>query len=131
MPRHSWGVRIHRSTRGPSRQPSTVTRTPSTRDREKPVCRALSTAFLSLAPQNWDRITVAPELSPTKKPLIIFTRGPVVPTAARAWVLTNRPTMTVSTVLYICWKKVPSRIGKKNKRICFQMTPSVICRDAA
>jgi len=72
-------------------------------------------------------MTVAPDPRPVKKPLKIFTSGPVVPTAARAWVLTKRPTMMVSTVLYICWKKVPNRMGKKKARICFQMTPSVIC----
>ena len=39
---------------------------------------------------------------------------------------TKRPTITVSTVVYNCWIKVPSMIGKKNIRSCFQIIPSVI-----
>lgn len=62
-----------------------------------------------------------------KKPLIRLMRAEVEPTAARAGVPTKRPTMMVSTVLYICWKKVPSRMGKKKSSSCFQITPSVIC----
>ena len=67
-----------------------------------PVCIAFRTPSRFPAPKYWARITVAPVLRPVKKPLIILTSGPAVPTAARAWVLTKRPTMTVSTVLYIC-----------------------------
>ena len=48
------------------------------------------------------------------------------PTAARASTPRYWPTMMVSTVLYICWKKLPSRMGKKKKSSCFQITPSVM-----
>ena len=61
-----------------------------------------------------------------KKPFIRFSSAEVAPTAASAWVPTNRPTMMVSTVLYICWKKLPSRMGKKKNSSCFQITPSVM-----
>ena len=122
------GVCIQRSTMGPMAVPRTAMIAPSTSDRAMPVCRALEMPFRFSAPQNWDRITVAPELMPMKKPLTMLTRGPVEPTAASAVVPTTRPTMMVSTVLYICWKKVPSRMGKKKISSCFQILPSVIWR---
>ena len=61
--------------------------------------------------------------NPIRRPIAV----PVPPpTAASASFPRNWPTTTASTVLYSCWKKVPSRIGKKNERSCFQITPSVI-----
>ena len=48
------------------------------------------------------------------------------PTLANASFPTKRPTIIVSTVVYNCWIKVPSMIGKKNIRSCFQIIPSVI-----
>ena len=106
--------------------PRPVMSRPRVRARAMPVCRARLMPSRSEAPQYWDMITVAPEETPRKKPLIRLRMGPDAPTAARAAVPTKRPTMMVSTVLYICWKKEPSRMGKKNSRICFQITPSVM-----
>ena len=39
---------------------------------------------------------------------------------------TKRPTITASAALYNCWKKVPNKIGKKNRSSCCQMTPVTI-----
>ena len=71
-------------------------------------------------------MTVAPEATPTKKPKSMLTNAPVEPTAASASFPAKRPTIIASTVLYICWKNEPSRMGKKNSKSCFQMTPSVM-----
>ena len=38
----------------------------------------------------------------------------------------GRVLLIASTVLYICWKKAPSKMGKKKESSCFQITPSVI-----
>ena len=69
--------------------------------------------------------TEAPEARPVKKPMrrfIIVLVPP--PTAARASLPRNCPTITASTVLYNCWKKVQNRMGKKKYRIPFQTGPS-------
>ena len=71
--------------------------------------------------------TAAPFASPLKNVTTIVDKtaaGP--PTLANAAFPTKRPTITVSTVVYNCWIKVPSMIGKKNIRSCFQIIPSVI-----
>lgn len=71
--------------------------------------------------------TAAPFASPLKNVTTIVDKtaaGP--PTLANAAFPTKRPTIIVSTVVYNCWIKVPSMIGKKNIRSCFQIIPSVI-----
>ena len=40
---------------------------------------------------------------------------PVEPTAAKAVVPTNWPTMMLSTMLYSCWKTVPTNSGRLNR----------------
>jgi len=62
-----------------------------------------------------------------KNPTIRLMRLPVVPpTAASASLPTYLPTIMASAVLYICWKKEPSRMGKKKISSCFQITPWVM-----
>ena len=72
-------------------------------------------------------MTVAPLDNPTKNPTNSWISVPVPPpTADRASFPTKRPTITASAALYNCWKKVPNKIGKKNRSSCCQMTPVTI-----
>ena len=77
-------------------------------------CTALRTPSKSPGAVALGDDTVVPEAMPTNRltnRLISVLVEP--PTAARAMVPTKLPTTTASAVLYSCWKKVPSRIGKK------------------
>jgi len=69
---------------------------------------------------------LAPDVTATKKPisrLMIWAELP--PTAARATVPTNRPTIMPSTALYSCWMQVPAAIGRKKTSSFFQTVPSL------
>ena len=71
--------------------------------------------------------TAAPFASPLKNvTAIVYKTAAGPPTLANAAFPTKRPTIIVSTVVYNCWIKVPSMIGKKNIKSCFQIIPSVI-----
>ena len=99
----SAGVSMSRRSRGAVAIPRTVMIPPHTAARIIAVCTERETSSSSLAPINWAMITVAPEDTPVKKPMIrfrIWAEEP--PTAARASVPTKRPTIMVSTVLYSC-----------------------------
>ena len=128
----SSGVFIQPRIVGAKTTPITIRIAPPAMDMAMPVCTVLLTRSLSPLPQNCAMMTVAPEDRPTKKPTSRLISVPAVPpTAAKASVPTYWPTTTASTVLYICWKKVPSRMGKKKYRSCFQITPSVMPLTAA
>ena len=60
------------------------------------VCRI---AFMSPAPNFWAVSTVKPAVMPRTKPMIRNMIVPVLPTAARAFVPTNFPTIIVSAIL--------------------------------
>ena len=96
----SAGVPMMCKSPGAAAMPSTVMIPPQTAARIMAVCTERETSSSSLAPMNWAIITVAPEDTPVKKPMIrfrIWAEEP--PTAARASVPTKRPTIMVSTVL--------------------------------
>ena len=76
-------------------------------------------------------MTPAPTEAPWLKAMSRLISDVLALTAARALLPTDCPTMMESAVLYICWKKVPSRMGKKKYRSCFQITPSVMPLTAA
>ena len=65
----------------------------------------------SFAPNLCAVITANPDDTPKTKPKTKKFIGPVFPTAASAFVPSIRPTMTVSTIEYICWNKLPSKSG--------------------
>ena len=70
---------------------------------------------------------MAPDEIPTNRLTNRLMSTPVEPpTAASACLPTKFPTTMASAVLYSCWKKVPSKMGKKKASSCFQMTPSVM-----
>ena len=99
----SAGVSMTRKSQGAVAIPRTVMIPPQTAAKIMAVWTARDTSSSSLAPMNWAMITVAPEDTPVKKPIIrfrIWAEEP--PTAARASVPTKRPTIMVSTVLYSC-----------------------------
>ena len=66
------------------------------------VWTALLRPSRSCAPYRWEITTDAPVARPAQKPTIVLIIGPVEPTAAWACCPTNRPTTSVSTVLYSC-----------------------------
>ena len=68
----------------------------------------------------------APMNRPIKKPVIIKMRLPLLATAASACLPTNLPTMTLSTVLYSCWQRLPKKTGTAKLTMRFQMEPVVI-----
>ena len=78
------------------------------------------------APYTWPMTTAAPAVMATKKPtstLIICAELP--PTAASAFVPTNRPTISPSTALYSCWMMVPAAMGMKKTTSFFHTLPAV------
>ena len=112
---------------GDRKYPKTDSPAPPSSARATAVCTVRDTSCSCRAPKNWDMITVAPEERPTKKPTIRLIRLPVEPpTAASACLPTYLPTIMASAVLYSCWKKVPSRMGKKKISSCCQITPSTM-----
>ena len=109
---------------GTKRTPTTVSAAPVARDSAAVVWTTRERVSRFPAPYCWAMTTVAPEETPTKKPRIrLMTEAVAPPTAPRAFMPTKLPTTRASTVLYICWKKVPRATGRKKSRICFQMTP--------
>ena len=59
-------------------------------------------AYMSPAPKCWDTGMQSPLHSPSAKPSTRKLNEPVAPTAARASLPTNWPTMMLSAMLYIC-----------------------------
>ncbi|MCU7652554.1 hypothetical protein ODJ80_07005 [Acutalibacter sp. LFL-21] len=53
---------------------------------------------------------------------------PVAPMAANASTLTNRPTTTVSVMLYICWNTLPMSMGMANSTSSRMGLPWVMSR---
>ena len=80
----------------------------------------------SPAPKRCAVSTVNPVVSPCVNPKIRKLTDPVAPTAANASTPTNRPTITVSTMLYSCWKILPMIIGMINFVISLEGLPFVI-----
>ena len=62
---------------------------------------------------------------PMPKPMMRKLMEPVAPTAARALAPRSRPTMRVSTMLYICWNSSPSNVGIVKPRMSFMGSPFV------
>ena len=90
------------------------------------VCTALFTSSLRFAPMYCDIITPAPTDAPWLNAISRLTIEPVEPTAARASLPTQFPTIIESTVLYNCCKRLPSISGTENISSFFQIEPSVI-----
>ena len=49
-----------------------------------------------------------------------------MPTAASEFVPSSRPTIIVSTMLYICWNRLPSRSGTEYKTMSESGLPTVM-----
>ena len=79
--------------------PTTVMTTPSVNANAIAVCNVLLTRSRSPAPWAWDRMTVAPEAIPRKKPFTRLRIGLEAPTDASASVPRAQPTIMASTVL--------------------------------
>ncbi len=123
----SSGVFISRRAAGEMSQPKIIRAKPPARAKAMVVCTARWVPSVSQAPNSWEMTTAAPEEMPTNSPTSRLMRVLVAPpTAARACLPTYCPTMTASAVLYSCWKKVPSRMGKKKESSVFQITPPVM-----
>ena len=84
------------------------------------------TPFSSFAPKRWAVITANPAVKPVTKPITRKFIGPVVPTAAKALVPSNRPTMIVSAILYNCCTMFPISNGIEYKKINLNGLPVVI-----
>ena len=123
---NSAGVFIHVRRYGAETIPRIVMRIPPNMENAYAVCKLSFTECSSCAPKNWAITTVAPDARPVKKPTIRLTIcAAEPPTLASAAFPIKCPTITVSAVLYNCWKNVPNTIGKKNSKSCLQIIPSV------
>lgn len=72
---------------------------------------------LSRAPNRWAQMMEKPVAMPMTKPRIRKRMLPVAPTPASAPTPSVRPTMIVSTILYICWKAFPQSSGREKKKM--------------
>ena len=71
----------------------------------------------------WAVSTLAPMASPVKIVIYKFTTELVLPTAAKALLLANRPTTITSVELNSCSSMVVAARGRANNRICFHRFP--------
>ncbi len=78
---------------------STVSTTDTSTERTAAPPTVCRIAFISPAPNFWAVSTVNPAVIPSTNPMIRNMIVPVLPTAARAFVPTNFPTMIVSAIL--------------------------------
>ena len=91
-----------------------------------PLATVLRVASNSPAPYFWLVRTVNPVAIPLARPITRNIMVPVDPTAASALAPTNLPTMTVSTMLYSCWKVLPNNKGHMKFKINLRGFPCVI-----
>ena len=77
------------------------------------------------APKDLEKSAPLPMQSPIIRELIKVIRAESEPTAASASQLTKRPTIIVSTMLYICCKRFPNIMGNANSIMVLNIGPSV------
>ena len=122
----SSGVAIITSIGLTSSMPAAVNTTESRNVKSITVCTASCTRSRSPAPQPWAITTPAPVAKPVNTPMSVLMMLVVEPTAASACLPTKFPTTMLSTVLYICWNRYPSRRGMENWINCFHTEPLVM-----
>jgi hypothetical protein len=88
-----------------------------TADSHTPPVTYRRSSWLLPAPNCWATGMANPAHTPQQKPTTRKLMDPVEPTAARAAPPSVFPTMAVSTTLYSCWNRYPSRTGMPKLRI--------------
>ena len=124
--RMSSGVCMIFKSPGTARRPTTVSAAESRTVSWMPFATLIRTPSLSPAPKRWDVRIEKPEASPMANPSSKKETVLVAPTAARAPVPRKRPTITVSAILYNCWKMFPTKRGSVNRMISGKICPVVM-----
>ena len=122
----SSGVLISRKICGARKIPTSVNTRLETSPSATVVWTASDVILWSLAPIKRAITTLHPIVKPWMKPISKKIRFPEELTAASAELPKKFPTISESAVLYICWNRLPKKIGIAKYTIFFLYEPSVI-----